>query len=431
MSLAERFHGEIINGDALQMYEGLPITTNKVSVEQQRGIPHHLLGCIKLGEDPWIVHHFLARARSIIEDIRSRGKLPVLVGGSHHYLQSLLFPQSLVEDYDGGSREKEEDKEREWPILSAKSKTMWDELKKVDPVMAQRWHPQDGRKIRRSLQIWLQTGRKPSEVYEEQQSSLTATESGVFKHSDVTDGDDGQDPLIFWTHCSSPVLQQRIDDRVGRMVSNGLLDEVQSMHCYQKAQAQQGKQVDDSRGIWIAIGYKEMLPYIANPHSTDAEKDECIDRTKIATRQYARRQKRWIRSKLLLAAKQIRLDGKVFLLDATDVEHYSTNVETAAQSITSSFLAGDVLPEPRTLSDAAKEMLLPEAKVEKNARYCEACDKTLMTEPEWLRHLKTLRHSRATKPKVDWSALYPNGERTYKNLPRMKSRRDEFDNDRT
>ncbi len=392
------------------MYEGLPITTNKISPEDRKGIPHHLLGCIKLGEDPWTIRQFSARARSVIEDIRSRGKLPVLVGGTHYYLQSLLFPGSLVEDECGARHVDEEEEERKWPILAADSKTLWDELRRVDPDMAQTWHPQDRRRIRRSLQIWFQTGRKASELYQEQEHSSPTRKGGVYDRYEGTDEVEGlqnSDPLIFWTYSSSSALNQRLNNRVDTMLSNGLLDEIRSMHHYQQAQAQQGITVDESRGIWIAIGCKEMLPYIASLYSTDGEKAEGIERTKIATRQYAKRQSRWIRIKLLHAAKQAGLDGKVFLLDATDAEHFSTNVETAAKSITTSFLAGDVLPEPTTLSDAAKEMMQLESKEARSARYCEACDKTMMSEPEWLGHLTSKGHKNATKPKVDWRALYP------------------------
>ena len=408
VSLAERFNGEIINGDALQMYEGLPITTNKISIEERKGIPHHLLGCVKLGDDPWTVLQFCTRANSIIEEIRSRGKLPVVVGGTHYYLQALLFPKSLVGDDVPTQHIDEEEEERKWPILAAESETMLDELKKVDPEMAQGWHPRDRRKIRRSLQIWLQTGRKASEVYREQKSVSPKLNSDLNRHAgDLEEAESlqHQDPLVFWTYSSPLTLNQRLDKRVDSMMSNGLLDEVRSMHHYL-----QDHTVDDNRGIWIAIGCKEMLPYIANPDPTGKEKDEGIERTKIATRQYAKRQNRWIRLKLLHAAQQAGLGRKVFLLHSTDVEHFSTNVEETADNITSSFLAGTALPSPSTLSDAAKEMMLLASKETRNAQHCEACDKTLMSEAEWLGHLTSKGHKRAMKPKVDWQTLYPKND---------------------
>ena len=395
------------------MYEGLPIATNKISFEHRRGIPHHLLGCVRLGENPWTVRQFHAAASKIIEDIKLRGKLPVLVGGTHYYLQSLLFPKSLIEDDDQAKPINEEEEDRRWPILAADTDTMFEELRRVDPEIAQRWHPRDRRKIRRSLQIWLQSGRRASELYQEQKQSSSRV--GTELHGDSKDAENIQDSLkydhlIFWTYSSQPILNQRLDDRVDSMVSDGLLEEVRSMHSFLQAQSQQGNVLDDSRGVWIAIGCKEMLPYITKPFPTDEEKEEGIRNTKIATRQYAKGQDRWIRLKLLHAVKEAGLERNMFLLDATDVAQLSSNVETAAGNLTSTFLAGDTLPEPASLSDVAKEKLAPEARETINAQYCEACDKTLMSDIQWLNHLKSKRHKYATKPKVDWKAMYPKKE---------------------
>src|SRR5689334_20221731 len=91
VELATRYNGEIINADAMQMYKGLPIITNKLTTEEQRGIPHHLLGSIELHEDPWVVTQFKKEATRIISEIRGRGKLPIVVGGTSYYLDGLLF----------------------------------------------------------------------------------------------------------------------------------------------------------------------------------------------------------------------------------------------------------------------------------------------------------------------------------------------------
>ena len=102
MSLALRYNGEVINGDAMQLYSGLPIITNKITVEEREGVPHHLLGCIGFGEPTWVVGTFVKRALGVIEEIRSRGKLPILVGGTHYYTQSLLFRDRLAETEEDG-----------------------------------------------------------------------------------------------------------------------------------------------------------------------------------------------------------------------------------------------------------------------------------------------------------------------------------------
>ena len=389
------------------MYEGLSITTNKIPIEERRGIPHHLLGCVKLEEDPWTVRQFHAGASRTIEDIRSRGKLPVLVGGTHYYLQSLLFPKSLVEDGNLAGHMNEEEQERRWPILAADSETMLEELRRVDPEIAQKWHPRDRRKIRRSLQVWLQTGRRTTEVYREQNEHSSKASAEICEVSENSGNDQipqAHDPLIFWTYSSPSVLNQRLEKRVDDMISNGLLGEVESMHRSLQIQAQQGNVIDDSRGAWIAIGYKEMLPYITKPSPSNEEKEESIERTKISTKQYAKRQNRWIRLKLLHAVKEAGMERNMFLLDATDLAQFSSRVETAAGNIISAFLAGDTLPEPARLSDAAKEMLLLEAKATRKSQYCKACNKTVMSDLQWLDHLKSKGHKHAIKPKVDWKS---------------------------
>ena len=390
------------------MYEELAITTNKSTIEERRGIPHHLLGCVPLGEDPWTVRQFHAGASKIIENIRSRGKLPILVGGTHYYLQSLLFPKSLLERGELEEHTTEEEEARKWPILATDSKTMLEELRRVDPVIAERWHPGDRRKIRRSLHIWLQTGRRASDVYQEQTDPSSNRRSESRDDSAFANHDEApqlHDPLIFWTFSSPPVLEKRLEQRVDSMVSNGLLEEVQSMHRFCQTQAQQGKIIDRGRGVWIAIGYKEMLPYITNPTPSNKDRDECIHRTKMSTKQYAKRQNRWIRLKLLPAAKEAGIEKKLFLLDGGS--NPSTNVETVAGDLTSAFLAGETLPEPEGLSDAARAMLPVEAKERCKSHYCKACDKTVMSDRQWLAHVESKGHKNAVRPKVDWKALYP------------------------
>ena len=160
----------------MQLYSGLPIITNKITVEERKGIPHHLLGCIGLDEPTWVVGTFVKRALGVIEEIRSRGKLPILVGGTHYYTQSLLFRDRLAEaeeDGEGGESKKDhheaqgpiEDLEDKYPILKESTENLLERLQDVDPVMAERWHPNDRRNIQRSLEIYLQTGRKSSDIY--------------------------------------------------------------------------------------------------------------------------------------------------------------------------------------------------------------------------------------------------------------------------
>lgn len=421
VTLAERFNGEVINGDALQMYDGLPITTNKISLEERKGIPHHLLGCIKLDEEPWTVQQFRNRATKIIEEIRSRNKLPILVGGTHYYTQSLLFKDAVLTEVECGHVDHEKQK-RQWPILNASTEAMLEELRRVDPIMAQRWHPKERRKIRRSLEIWLTTGRKASKVYDQQRQMTTRSHSehdqsggnptgstnSVEQRSDMESQSAlHYDTLILWTHANPDVLNTRLEKRVDAMVSDGLLSEVESIYKFLLDREQQGINVDQTRGIWVAIGFKENLPYLMHGNDLESLKKEGIERTKVATRQYAKRQVRWIKLRLQRAIASANSSHRFFLLDTADLTRWSQDVEEKARDITEAFLCGSALPKPESLSNAAKEVLVVTEGEPMAATYCEACDKTLMSEGQWISHLKSKGHKSAVRPRIDWRALYP------------------------
>ena len=210
----------------MQLYAGLPTITNKITAEEQQGIPHHLLGCIGLHEQAWVVSTFVKNALRIIKEIRSRGKLPILVGGTHYYTQSLLFKDRLAEEDGDEGKEFVSDTKEVWPILHQPTEVVLEELKKVDPAMAGRWHPNDRRKIQRSLEIYLQTGRKGIRYLCENNEYAKTVGRGV-------DGDTVLDApairfptLLFWVHADNDGLheaswQARRQDARARVAGRG------------------------------------------------------------------------------------------------------------------------------------------------------------------------------------------------------------------
>ena len=395
------------------MYEGLPITTNKLSLAERKGIPHHLLGCVKLREEPWTVKRFLERATDIITEIRSRRRLPILVGGTHYYTQSLLFKDASVEEGEADEFTLESQVQK-WQLLDGSAEEMLQELRKVDPEMAMRWHPSDERKIRRSLEIWLKTGKRASEIYEQQRTQNFDIESGRWDESAMPHDSDASarsqvryDSLIFWVHAPSDVLNPRLQDRLDSMVSQGLLEEVTSMQRFLQDQERRGNRIDRSRGIWVAIGFKEFLPYILDESHPEKLRREGIERTKFATRQYAKRQDRWIRLRLQRAVNAADFTHRMFLLDATDCSRWSDIVDAKAQDITAAFISGLALPKPDSLSEAAMKLLTSPEEETKSARHCEACGKVLMFHSQWINHLKSKGHRASVRPKIDWKTMYP------------------------
>ncbi|KAL2357510.1 IPP transferase-domain-containing protein [Cryomyces antarcticus] len=408
VEIAVRFNGEIVNGDAMQLYHGLPIITNKISVEERRGIPHHLLGCIGLEEQTWTVTSFVSKALKVIDEIRSRGKLPIVVGGTHYYIQALLFKGALVRDGQNQSQSGEslQDMPKRWPVLEESTEKMLEKLHEVDPIMANRWHPNDRRKIQRSLEIYLETGKKASDIYEEQKPRRQVS---PFSDQDFSNASIEKEPsttsrvrfstLIFWIHASQDILRDRLDNRVDAMLKAGLLKEIDDLEAFLQAQVQAGETVDQSKGIWVSIGYKEFKRHRQSRQQGNMDSlalsklyTEAVEQTKAATRQYAKRQVRWIRSKLLSAL--IDAEAKDYLMPL--------DVEGPATDLTKRFLAGVALPNPTQVSDVAEELLKLKEQDGSSAskhlwmkKTCDVCNVTGTTESQWTQHIKSRAHRKA------------------------------------
>ena len=361
VEVARRFNGEVVNGDAMQLYKGLPVITNKITSDEMKGVPHHLLGCIGLEEETWTVGRFVGRALAVIDEIRSRGKLPILVGGTHYYTQALLFEDALTSEPG-----LDLDDDRSFPILDGPTEGILERLREVDPVMAGRWHPNDRRKIQRSLEIYLRTGKPASQVYDEQRlrrelpSDLDDPHFDSYQHGSLR-----FPTLILWVYASKEALSPRLDARILKMLDRGLLSEVSTLSTFE---SRSGVTIDQSRGIWVSIGYKEFLDYqsaLFDNTSTEEQMDRlkvsAIERTQAATRQYAKRQIRWLRIKLLnaLPPSTPSQPPTIFLLDGSSLPLWDSHVLGLAHLLTKTFLSGADLPDPSTLSDAAAEMLTP------------------------------------------------------------------------
>ncbi|KAJ5058576.1 IPP transferase-domain-containing protein [Bipolaris maydis] len=410
VEIARKFDGEIINGDAMQLYRGLPIITNKITPEEAKGVSHHLLGSIGLEEETWTVGKFVGEAIKIIEEIRSRGRLPVLVGGTHYYTQSLLFQDALADEPALNLKENSE----KLPILEEPTEVLLHKLKEVDPIMAERWHPNERRKIQRSLEIYLRTGRPASELYNEQRLKRQSSPSSPDTPQSTSNQSLRFETLVFWVHADKEVLHRRLDGRVDKMLNKGLLSEVQELSNFgQQYEAKTGIRVDQTRGIWVSIGYKEFLEYqhaLENqampPQELEKLKVAAIEKTQAATRQYANRQIKWIRIKLLNALLCSGQKSNTFLVDGSDILKWDTDVAQPATTITKQFLAGEVLPAPSSLSPTAADMLTPKREYDLGQRpdlwqkkICETCGTVAVTENDWTLHLKSRAHRRAVGAK--------------------------------
>ncbi|KAF2863085.1 tRNA isopentenyltransferase [Piedraia hortae CBS 480.64] len=368
--LAQRFNGEVINSDATQLYHGLPILTNKLPRSAQHGITHHLLDCIPLTSPPWVLGEYCSRARRIIDQISERGKLPILVGGTHYYIQSLLFSNGTEGELDAEDDGREARAHDDYTPTSA----LLAELQALDPVQAAKWHPNDRRKILRSLEIVRATGRPASDIYSAQ------TTSPVY------------DSLVLWPHARREPLRKRLDARVGDMLRRGLMDEVRELGRFADGR-------DTTRGIWIAIGFKQFFPIAREGSQDEAVLTRAVEETQFATRRYAKRQETWIRGKFWTKVNEARMRDKFFVLDSSDAQGFRDEVCGKAEGVVDAFLKGEALPQPKSLSPFAGEVLADlgtrEGKGRKEGKnHCPACNVTCVVEDQWKAHLRSKRHKK-------------------------------------
>lgn len=259
IDLARRFNGEIISGDSLQVYRGLDIGTAKVTIEEMAGIPHHLIDVREI-HDSYSAADFQQEARLAIEDISQRGKLPIVVGGTGLYIQSLLWDYKLGREGevdDTGLREKYESFAEENGNLA-----LWQQLQAVDPLAAEKIHFNNRKKVIRAMEVFELTGHSILEPKEQPQKLY--------------------DSFMIGLNTDREILYQRINQRVDIMVAQGLLDEAEKLAGTPEVQAAQG------------IGYKELFPYFAGNITLES----ALEEIKLHSRRYAKRQLTWFRNRM-------------------------------------------------------------------------------------------------------------------------------------
>ena len=302
IELAKRFNGEIISGDSMQVYKGMDIGTAKIKKQEMEGVPHYLLD-IKEPDEPFSAAEFQKRANTCIEDIQNRGKLPIIVGGTGLYIQSVIYDYHFSEaPSDPLYREKLEKQVKEEGI-----EPVFEHLRSVDPESAKRIHPNNVRRVIRALEIFHCTGKTMSEQMNQQPTEMK------------------YDTCIIGLTMDRDQLYKRIDQRVDGMVEEGLFDEVQSFY---------DRGLRDCQSIQ-AIGYKEIYDYFEDRASID----EAIDSLKQNSRRYAKRQLTWFRNKM-----------DVIWFNMTDIEGFTKKINEI-----SGFVAGKLFDEGEYINLERKE----------------------------------------------------------------------------
>lgn len=261
IELAKKYNGEIISGDSMQIYKGMDIGTAKIAPDEMEGIPHHLLD-IRNPDESFSVAEFQDIVRKKISDIHSRGKLPMLVGGTGLYIQSVIYDYQFSDAFsDEAFRSSLEEK-----ALEKGNEYIHDKLRQVDPESAERIHPNNLRRVIRAIEVFKFTGKTMSEYQEEQEKELLYNVA-----------------LIGLT-MDREQLYERINLRVDLMMNAGLLSEVKRLY-------DQG--IRDVQSIQ-AIGYKEIYEYLDGK----IKLQEAVEKLKQNSRRYAKRQLTWFRNKM-------------------------------------------------------------------------------------------------------------------------------------
>ncbi|XP_058475626.1 tRNA dimethylallyltransferase isoform X2 [Solea solea] len=398
MEVVKRLQGEIISADSMQVYKGLDIITNKVTAEELAQCKHHMIGFVDPLVSGYTVVDFRNKALTLIEDMHSRNKLPVIVGGTNYYIESLLWKvlldtgQESEEAGDGG----EEASKRKLELEKLEGSELHKRLAEVDPKMAATLHPNNKRRIARSLQIHEDTGIPHSHWLEEQRGQEGSSElGGPLRYPD---------PCIFWLHADMEALDKRLDARVDEMLSAGLIEELRDFHVRFNQQKVQDDSQSYQHGIFQSIGFKEFHDYLTAPESStqqerDSLRDTGIEAVKIATKRYARKQNKWVRNRFL------KRPGDnvppVYGLDVTDVSRWEEAVLNPALQILDSLRKGEEPTVPPIRVQEAGQ------KNKRNLRVCDLCDKVILGDLEWTAHLKSKKHhyhvrkKRKTDPACD------------------------------
>ncbi|KAH9983323.1 tRNA isopentenyltransferase [Russula compacta] len=443
LKLSEKFDhhgwkgGVVVNADAMQVYKGFNIITNKIPLGERAGVDHVLMD-FKEPTEQYVVGQWIHDATGAINDAHSSKKVPIVVGGTAYWIQHLVFPgrlavepeqvsclgsspsaSSSANSYDGLSSvlaQVTTDLRQLFEALPEVPPSAVDEpsaalalynlLQALDPAVAARWHWRDTRKVLRNLMIMKESGRKVSEILQEQ-STVTLRPR--------------YDTLCLWLYAEPTELRGRLNVRADEMLQNGLLDEVRELTCLILSSSEGN--TDNSAislmnftfGIFQSIGFREFHRYLTDPSPSELKYQAAIQNLKTANYQYAKRQVSWIRNKLLPAIRASKSTKglkaiEMYLLDATGQypQKWTSGVRDVAYNLMEAFLRCDPLPDPLTLSPIAQRMLSIPIKttdptailLARRKIICPICtvDEALpvMIEEgsEWAAHVRTKIHKR-------------------------------------
>ncbi|KAL5056178.1 hypothetical protein RYX36_036860 [Vicia faba] len=362
VDLASHFPLEVINADSMQVYTGLDILTNKLPFSEQNGVPHHLLGTVNPNTE-FTAKAFRDSAIPIIDAILSRNHLPVIVGGTNYYIQALVTLFLL----DDSTDELNESNLGDSPGITGCDNSIaaendcsgysYDLLKDIDPVAANRIHPNNLRKINQYISLYSRTGVLPSKVFQGQAAEKWGQADNL-----------RYDCCFISVDASLPVLDRYVEQRVDHMMDAGLLNEVYNIY---------SMNADYTRGLRQAIGVREfehlLQTCVLNNINEEAKEltdgvslengepvldgnlmewfrsssdtkstnllEEAIEKVKVNTRRLVRRQKRMLSRLQTLFGWDIHYVDSTESISSRSNDVWNSQVVETAMKIVTSFLS--------------------------------------------------------------------------------------------
>jgi tRNA dimethylallyltransferase len=269
--LARRVGGEVVSADSMQVYRGLDIISAKPATAERQAVPHHLIDVVEPG-DQFDVARYVRLAREAVADIRARGRVPVVVGGSGMYVRALMDGIFTGPGRDAVLRDRLEREVAEEGLAP-----LYGRLKEVDPGAAARIHPHDRKRIIRALEVYELSGRGVSSLQVEWRAAPAAGGERAFFSAGLECR-----TVLFGLRRKREEISRRIDERVERMVAQGAVEEVKNILTMS---------IDSSATAWQSLGIKEIREYLEGRCSL-AEAKEALKKN---TRAFAKRQMTWFR----------------------------------------------------------------------------------------------------------------------------------------
>lgn len=260
IELAKRINGEVVSADSMQIYDEMSIGTAKPDEEEMQGIKHYLIGNVS-PTSRYSVSDYKSDAMNAIEEIINKNKMPIVVGGTGLYVNSLIYGI----DYPEVKTDLEYREELEKIAKKDGLKHLYEKAMQIDPEAAKNISENDKKRIIRILEIYKETGKTKTQL------EIESRKNGV-----------PYDYRVFAINMPREILYDRINRRVDIMIERGLIDEVKQLY---------EKYGEELRTAVQGIGYKEVIDYLNGVYS----KEEMVEKIKMETRRYAKRQLTWFR----------------------------------------------------------------------------------------------------------------------------------------